>query len=80
LTCHVDLHKVLVDDATAADVDVSYLGVTHLTLGQTHVETIGAELCVGVVSQQRVPIRCGCAADDIRLGVVATSPTIEDEQ
>ena len=41
---HVDLHKVLIDDAATADVHVSYFRVTHLSGRQTHVEAIGTEL------------------------------------
>ena len=41
---HVDLHKVLIYDTTAADVHMTHFRVTHLSSRQTHVEAIGAEL------------------------------------
>ena len=37
----VDLHQILVDDAAAADVEVTYLRVAHLAVGQTHVFAAG---------------------------------------
>ena len=37
LACAVDLHEVLVDNATGADVEVSHLRVAHLSVGQTYV-------------------------------------------
>ena len=45
-TCHIDFHQVLIDDATAADVHVTYLRVTHLALWQTNVEAVGTQLAV----------------------------------
>ena len=41
---HIDLHKVLIYDTTAADVHVTHFRVTHLSSRQAHVETVGAEL------------------------------------
>ena len=35
----VDLYQVLIDDASSTDVQVSYLRVTHLSVGQTNILT-----------------------------------------
>ena len=40
----VDLHQVLVNYAAGADVEVSHLRVTHLSVGQTYVLTASVEL------------------------------------
>ena len=32
---HVDLHQILVNDATRTDIQVTHLGVTHLSVRQT---------------------------------------------
>lgn len=42
----VDFHQVLIDDASGTDVEVTHLGVTHLSVGQTHVFTAGLKLRV----------------------------------
>jgi hypothetical protein len=36
-TSAVDFHEVLINDTASADVQVAYLRVTHLTVGQTYV-------------------------------------------
>ena len=33
----VDFHQVLVNDAASTDIEVTYLGVTHLSVGETDV-------------------------------------------
>ena len=40
----VDLHQVLIDDATCTDVQVTHLRVTHLSVGQTYILTAGLQL------------------------------------
>ena len=37
LACTVDLHKVLVNNTSGTDIEVSNFRVTHLSVGQTHV-------------------------------------------
>ena len=48
----VDLYKVLVDDASCADVEVTHFGVTHLSVGQTNVLARGEELGVRIIGVQ----------------------------
>ena len=37
----VDLHEVLINDATGTDIEVSYFRVTHLSVGQTYILSAG---------------------------------------
>ena len=50
----VDAHKILIDHAAGADVEVADFGIAHLTFGQAYVFAVGAD-GVGRV--------CGTAAD-----------------
>ena len=40
----INLHKVLIHDATRTDIKVTHLRVTHLTVGQTDILTRGLKL------------------------------------
>ena len=40
----VNLHQVLIDDASCTDIQVTNLRVTHLSVGQTYVLTAGLQL------------------------------------
>ena len=51
-----DLGQDLEHDAAGADVGVTDLGVAHLTLGQTYVQTAGLELGAGVFGKELVEI------------------------
>ncbi len=46
----VDFHQILIDDTTGTDIEVSDLRVAHLSLGQTHVLTVGAQFGVGYLA------------------------------
>ena len=79
-TSAVDFHKVLIDDATGTDVEVTDLRVTHLSIGQTDVLTACQELAVRIGSIQFVEIRSRCVEDDISLAVSADAPAVENHQ
>ena len=77
-TSDVDLHQVLVNDTTCADIQVTYLRVTHLAIRQTYVLARSLQLRVRISFQQRIPIGSRRARDYIILGLVANTPTITD--
>ena len=79
-TSAVDLHEVLIDDATSTDVEVTDLRVTHLSVGQTDVLTACQELAVRIGSIQFVEIRSRCVEDDISLAMSADAPAVENHQ
>ena len=64
-TSLVNLYQVLVNDAAGTDIEVTYLRVTHLTVGQTHIFATGLQLRVRIGFQQIVPIRSGGIVDYI---------------
>ena len=52
----VDLHQVLINDTTGTDIEVTYFGVTHLSVRQTDVLTAGLQLRVRIGRQQLVHV------------------------
>ena len=76
----VDLHKILIHDATGTDIEVTYLRVAHLSFRQTHILTASHELRVSASSVEQVKIRCRGVVDNITAVVFAKSPTVEDHQ
>ena len=76
----VNLHQILIYDATGTDIEVSYLRVTHLSVGQTYTLSACQELAVRVCSIKVVHERCGCIEDHITLAMIADAPSVEDHQ
>ena len=76
----VDLHEVLVYYAAGTDVEMPHLGVTHLSVGQTHVLAAGLQLRVRISTHQIVPIGSGSVEDNVTLTVVAEAPTVQNHQ
>ena len=76
----VDLDQVLINHTAGTDIEVSYLGVTHLSIGQTHVFAAGLQLRVGIFGVQGVKIGCRRLEDDVGFVVMAVAPAIENHQ
>ena len=74
----VNLHQVLINDAAGADVEVTYLGVAHLSVGQAYVLAACLELRMRIVSQQAVPVGSGSHGDYIVFLTVANAPTVQN--
>ena len=77
-TSTVNLHQVLIYDATCTDVQVTYFRVTHLTVRQTYVFTACLQLRVRIVGQQTVPIRSWGIENHVFLTLSADSPAIKN--
>lgn len=73
-----DTGKVLINNATCADIGVTNLRVTHLAIRQTYVLTRSLQLRVRIGCYQGIPIRSRCASDYIVFAFVTNSPTITD--
>ena len=78
--CTVDLEKVLIYHATATDVEVTYLAVTHLTCRKTYILTTCLKLGVRENRYQMIPIWSRSIEDDITLTVVTNTPTVKNYQ
>ena len=78
LTSAVNLHEVLIYDTTCADIEVTYLRVTHLTLRQTYILAIGTQLGVRIGSRQRVDKLGICRTNCIGLGMISNTPTVQN--
>ena len=80
LTGAVDFHKVLIDDAAGADVEVTHLRVAHLSVGQADVLAAGQQLAVGISGINLVEVGSRSVVDDVALAVVAYAPAVKDHQ
>ena len=76
----VNLDKVLIDDATGTDVQVTYFAVAHLSVRQTYVFAAGIQLRMWADCVQIVKIRCGRAEDNVATSLVADSPSVENHK
>ena len=74
--CLVDFHEVLINHASAANVQMPHLAVAHLPVGQSHVLATGLQLAVRIVFQQGVPIGRWSRENGVALSLVANSPTV----
>jgi hypothetical protein len=77
-TCNIDFDKVLVDYSSGSDVEVSYFGVTHLSVGKSDVFAGSLQLGVGICFQQVVPIGCWGLINGVVCLFVSYSPAIAD--
>ena len=76
----VDLYEVLIDNASGTDVEVSNLGVAHLTVRKTNVLARGLERGVSRDCVQIIKKWCWGVVDDITLTVLTDSPSVENHQ
>ncbi len=75
-----DTGEVLVDDAPGAEVHVADLGVTHLTVRQTHVAAIGVDQGVWALLPQAVHVGGVGGGDGVGRCVFVVSIAVEDDQ
>ena len=78
--CDVDLYKVLVHHAAGAEVEVTYLRVTHLALRKTYGLAACLECAHRVLLAESFDVRCSLCVDDIRLILSALAPSVEDHK
>ena len=71
--------QFLVDNATSTNIDVTYFGVTHLTIRQTHIHAGCGDQGVGIVSTQGVQIRRLGTSNGVEFFFGAITPTIHDD-
>ncbi len=76
----VDLHQILIHHAARADIEVAHLRVAHLTVGQTDVFAVGAQLRVGILLGHGRDIGGVHGRDHVRFGVIAYAPAVENHQ
>ena len=76
----VDFHQVLIDNTTAADVQVTYLAVAHLSVGQTHILAASLERAVRIGRTQEVKIRSRGTINCIAVTFGTLAPTVQNHQ
>ena len=77
---HVDLDQILINDAARADVEMSHLGVAHLSGGKTHVLTAGFQKRYGVLCPELVEIGGSLSVDGVGAVMLALAPAVEDHK
>ncbi len=73
-----NLHQHLVNDTSCADVGVTYLGVAHLTVGETNVQTGRADSCVGVLGEIFVKIGLFCGDNSVSVGILIDAEAVHN--
>ncbi|AII44349.1 hypothetical protein KR100_13430 [Synechococcus sp. KORDI-100] len=73
-----DPHKLLTDDPTGADRQVSDLGVAHLLIRQTNVSAAGFDQGVGIGMPERIHHRRLSLKDGVVLSRITVAPAVED--
>ena len=76
----VNLHEVLIYNASCTDIEVTHLRVTHLSVRQTDVFARSLQLRVGTNSCKIVEVRSRRIEDNVTLSVLSDSPSVEDHQ
>ena len=76
----VDLHEILIHDASRTDVEMADLGVAHLAVGQTYIFTAGLEFRMGILGHEAIHERGGSVEDGIVLLMVADAIAVKDDQ
>ena len=76
----VNLHEILIYDASGSDIEVSYLRVAHLSVGKTYVLAACLKLRVSRNSREIIQIRCRRVVDNITVAMLSDSPSVENHQ
>ena len=73
-----DAGQLLIDDAAGADVGVTDLGVAHLAIRQTDIQTGGTQLGVWILSKIFIEVWCFGSMDSVAVVGVIDTETIEN--
>ena len=76
----VDLHKVLIDNASGTNVEVTHLRVSHLSVGQTNIFARCLQLRVSRHGREIVEIRGRRVENHVALAMLTDSPSVENHQ
>ena len=75
-----DAGEILEHHPAGADVGVTHLGVAHLALGQTHVQTGGRQLAAGILRKNSIQIWLAGSGDGIALLLLRQAKAIHNNQ
>ena len=76
----VDLHQILVYDASGADIQVTYFRITHLSVGKADVFAVGQQLRRRIFGLQAVDIDRVGRINHIVVAVIAFAPAVQNHQ
>ncbi len=76
----VDFYQVLIDNASGADIEVTYLAVTHLTVRQSDVFARSLKFGVRIFFNETVPIWFGCLVYSVAVVVGTDAPAVQNHQ
>ncbi len=74
----VDLHKVLIHNASGAEVHVSHLAVAHLAVRQTDVLAAGVQMRHGIFGPEAVDEGSPLGINCIAMVVASLAPTVKN--
>src|SRR5689334_11741532 len=77
---HINLGDVHVNDATGADIQMTYFAVAHLTGWQSDIAPAGVHQRAGILAQQFVVNRLARQRDAIALSLGTKSPAVENDK
>ena len=80
LTCPIDFHQVLIDDASCTDIEMSHLRISHLSVGQPHIFAACLQLTVCRHCREIIQIGCRGIKNHVTLILFSDSPTIENHE
>ena len=80
LACTIDLHQILIHNASRAYIQVTYLGVAHLAVRQTYVLATRLQLRVRIRGKQLIPMRSRCTCNSVGCIFFSDSPAVKNHQ
>lgn len=72
-----DAGELLIDDASGADIEVTDLGVAHLTLRQPDGQTACGKANVRIFGENRVQVWCACGGNGVPVGRRVETETVQ---
>jgi len=79
-TGQIDLDQILIEDSSGTYVEVSYLGVSHHSVGESHAAATSQQLGMWIRGRKCVHIGGMSLKDDVRGSVVPDTPAIQDHE
>ena len=77
---HIDFHKVLIDDPSGTEVQMSHLRISHLSLRKSHSLAAGLKMRMWIFRAERIDIWCALSVDCVCPVMLALAPTVEDHK
>ena len=77
---HINFHKVLINDPSGTEVQMSHLRISHLSLRKSHSLAAGLKMRMWIFRAERIDIWCALSVDCVCPVMLALAPTVEDHK